>query len=47
MTDAERMEAKRKLAAMLAAARQAIAGGGGPRDAYLAASVARWLEAKP
>ena len=47
MTPAERLEAKRKIAAMLAAARQAISAGGGPRDAYLAASVARWLEAKP
>ncbi len=47
MTDAERLERRRKLAAMLAAARHEIAAGGGPRDAYLAASVARWLEAKP
>ena len=44
MTEAELAEIRRvKLAAMLEVARQAIAHGDGPRDAYLAAAAVRQL----
>ncbi len=42
-----RAAARSRLAAMLEAARWALAAGGGPREAYLAASVARWLGNNP